>query len=574
MLNFVIHLKVISCFFSSFQMAELTKNPWDVDSLEPFTFLKCPECIFDTKETDSFQNHAIENHPLSFVLFNNISKFEEEWTDPLTIKQENNPDIGENWNDEYDSKNSVLLSNSVNVKIEDLETNELEPKYHAEVIKCQHCDYSSHWKGVVRKHELTAHEEFENDPDFSFQKKRIRKRNSTLKKNRGPRGFHPNQCSECEYSFLTEKKLRIHTRKVHKKKSTRGPNRGYKIERKCSYCDEIFLGEKNLQSHFKLVHPGMNPYKCTKCDMTFQIEQSLQGHIAKNICSKHKCDDCNETFLSARILKSHILAVHEGTNHHECPICKIRLSTASTLRKHIEIVHEGKKPHKCTECDHVTSMKTSLEKHMLRKHNIQPKPNQKTMERKCPLCDESFFNKPDLKSHFQFTHPGINPYKCPDPECDKSFMAYDHFNKHFQTVHEKKKPYLCADCGYGADGKAILKKHIDTVHKRIKPHMCTVCGRGFALPYGLYEHMKRHTGTKDHLCKYCDFKSVCSTNLRRHIKTIHLKVRDNICSICGQSFAQRSQLKTHMRGVHKEELKPIKKNPPGSYGPVLKLDES
>ena len=48
-----------------------------------------------------YQNHAIENHPLSVVLFNNISKFEEEWTDPLTIKQENNPDIDENLTKEW-----------------------------------------------------------------------------------------------------------------------------------------------------------------------------------------------------------------------------------------------------------------------------------------------------------------------------------------------------------------------------------------------------------------------------------------------------------------------------------------
>ena len=44
-------------------------NPWQVDSLQAFSFLKCPECIFDTKEEDFFQVHAIEKHPLSFVLF-------------------------------------------------------------------------------------------------------------------------------------------------------------------------------------------------------------------------------------------------------------------------------------------------------------------------------------------------------------------------------------------------------------------------------------------------------------------------------------------------------------------------
>ena len=45
------------------------ENPWQVDSVEAFTYLKCPECIFDAKEEKMFQNHAVENHPLSKVLF-------------------------------------------------------------------------------------------------------------------------------------------------------------------------------------------------------------------------------------------------------------------------------------------------------------------------------------------------------------------------------------------------------------------------------------------------------------------------------------------------------------------------
>ena len=53
----------------SFQISKMTENPWQVDSIESFTYLKCPECVFDTKEKTCFQNHAIENHPLSQVLF-------------------------------------------------------------------------------------------------------------------------------------------------------------------------------------------------------------------------------------------------------------------------------------------------------------------------------------------------------------------------------------------------------------------------------------------------------------------------------------------------------------------------
>ena len=44
-------------------------NPWQVESIEAFYFLKCPECMFFTKADSSFYKHAVENHSLSFVLF-------------------------------------------------------------------------------------------------------------------------------------------------------------------------------------------------------------------------------------------------------------------------------------------------------------------------------------------------------------------------------------------------------------------------------------------------------------------------------------------------------------------------
>ena len=44
-------------------------NPWLVESIQSFSVFKCPECIFDSKEEDNFHDHAIQNHPLSYVFF-------------------------------------------------------------------------------------------------------------------------------------------------------------------------------------------------------------------------------------------------------------------------------------------------------------------------------------------------------------------------------------------------------------------------------------------------------------------------------------------------------------------------
>ena len=64
----------------------MAHNPWEVDSIKAFYFLKCPECDFDTKEENSFENHATENHPLSFVLFD--KKYVESDFNTIDIKEE------------------------------------------------------------------------------------------------------------------------------------------------------------------------------------------------------------------------------------------------------------------------------------------------------------------------------------------------------------------------------------------------------------------------------------------------------------------------------------------------------
>ena len=41
------------------------KNPWNVENIQEFSFLNCPECNFKTKTENIFQDHAVENHTKS-----------------------------------------------------------------------------------------------------------------------------------------------------------------------------------------------------------------------------------------------------------------------------------------------------------------------------------------------------------------------------------------------------------------------------------------------------------------------------------------------------------------------------
>ena len=47
----------------------MNSNPWNVGSIDEFSYFNCPECTFHAKEKTNFQDHAENNHPLSSVLF-------------------------------------------------------------------------------------------------------------------------------------------------------------------------------------------------------------------------------------------------------------------------------------------------------------------------------------------------------------------------------------------------------------------------------------------------------------------------------------------------------------------------
>ena len=47
-------------------------NPWQAESLQDFSFLCCPECVFRTQEELEFQSHALITHPESRFFFNKL----------------------------------------------------------------------------------------------------------------------------------------------------------------------------------------------------------------------------------------------------------------------------------------------------------------------------------------------------------------------------------------------------------------------------------------------------------------------------------------------------------------------
>ena len=224
-------------------------NPWKVDSIQAFSYLKCPECTFNTKEEYFFQDHALNNHPLSIALF-----------DDRSLKLFN--------------KETKSRSRNGNLTEENIECVESEAK------KAK-TDYDH----VAESSQNTPNKEAENNKSDTEQKSTIQatNKNKNVKKDfvRGiPKNLKPDDnrigSNLCRSEFfMNSSDLRD----------------GISERLKCVICDETgqsYDTVSDVQVHVVHDHIGQNPhqYECynCKCD-TFLYEISLYGQ-------KYECPKC------------------------------------------------------------------------------------------------------------------------------------------------------------------------------------------------------------------------------------------------------------------------------------------
>ena len=257
----------------NFQMEE---NPWQVDSVQAFSFLKCPECIFDTQEEDFFQVHATENHPLSFVLFGEISK-EDNFKESLMIEDDfKTEDTFENYDIEVSANSAFLIEKSENPSSEEMSKDEnipdpIETEYDtpAKKVQSENLINSAFMKDIklapktktknasteeisIKEdfpvidshdlHELTQNEDIhdKSKSNHDTSNKCSKLISSVSKQNK------PFSCSECSSAFSRKSDLKYHTDWLH---------------------------------NIKTAHEEKKPHKCTHCDIGYEMKKSLKRHL-------------------------------------------------------------------------------------------------------------------------------------------------------------------------------------------------------------------------------------------------------------------------------------------------------
>jgi uncharacterized membrane protein len=144
--------------------------------------------------------------------------------------------------------------------------------------------------------------------------------------------------------------------------------------------------------------------------------------------------------------------------------------------------------------------------------------------------------------------------KCSRCQCKKLpdlFKVRANTGLRLKTCIQCCNRFKCSQCEYACCSNSDLKKHIKQVHDKIKDIECDKCKYKCSENSNLQKHIKQvHDKIKDIECDKCKYKCSSNSNLQMHIKMIHDKIKDFECDKCKYKCSSNSNLQMHIKQVH------------------------
>jgi hypothetical protein len=255
--------------------------------------------------------------------------------------------------------------------------------------------------------------------------------------------------------------------------------------------------------------PSIERYDKAEHSKKLQCPRCSYTTMCKDEMRRHQADPS---------VKAHIRFVH-GVKREKCPHCNYTTSTQSRLNLHVKTLHDdiqvgqdivtaknnssavSKEEHKCNQCDFVSLSEYHLEVHYAETVHDAKVTNDQVVKFKCLPCNFTSFSEYELEVH--------NAETVHETKVKKG--------KYEQSVHNQENE----ESGHSVEGRD--QKEMENVPEK-NNKTCPHCTWAAPTPYQLRRHLNSvHFKIKDNKCKFCEFRSARKDSVAIHVRRVHVK---------------------------------------------------
>ncbi|XP_052746269.1 zinc finger protein 626 [Bicyclus anynana] len=234
---------------------------------------------------------------------------------------------------------------------------------------------------------------------------------------------HPSDfiCCHCGFSFISQKGLKFHILRTHRKDKLEEPAGPH-----CEQCKVRFSSQAAFEQHLKVSpkhsQPGIRkrndrrtnfkdvvpPYiTCELCGTKLKdfsmYSQHFKSEHPGDVRAQHAprtgetlCEQCGQSFQNGFLLRQH-MTKHTGQKDYQCDVCQKRFRTKLFLFRHMD-THAPSPQYSCPICGKLFSSPSSRNRH----EKIH---TEKAF--KCNICGKAFSQADTRSSHVAHVHMNV-----------------------------------------------------------------------------------------------------------------------------------------------------------------------